>query len=242
MGMLPDFHPAAERLAGVDGCRGGWLCVSEAVGGGDLRSEVFASAEALLQQSPAPVMMAIDIPIGLVERGERECDRLARALLGRRAACVFTAPTRDMLLAGSHAEASALRLQAEGKKVPIQAWSFVERIREFDRALKPEHQARVREVHAELCFMELNAGEPIAHAKKDPVGREARRSRLASEFGAQAFEQLRRRHRAAEVADDDILDALAALFTARRIHRGHACVVPELPALDANGLRMEMWR
>ena len=233
--------PFAERIAGVDGCRTGWLCVSEDADGSGLRSAVFPTASALLDQVPAPVMMTIDVPIGLVERGERACDRIARSLLGRRACCVFTAPTREMLLAGSHEEASALRLRSEGKRVPVHAWSIFGRIRDIDRSLRSEHLLRVREVHPELCFMELNAGEPLAHGKKDPVGRELRKALVKAEFGARAFEEIRGQHRQSDVADDDILDALAALFTARRIQRGRARVVPNEPTPDALGLRMEMW-
>lgn len=41
-------------------------------------------------------------------------------------------------------------------------------------------------------------------------------------------------------ADDDLLDAFAALWTAERILRGEARTVPRIPPEDRFGLRMEM--
>lgn len=42
------------------------------------------------------------------------------------------------------------------------------------------------------------------------------------------------------MADDDIRDALVALWTAGRIVEGRAVAFPEFPPQDATGLRMEM--
>jgi predicted RNase H-like nuclease len=106
---------ADERIAGVDGCHSGWLCISQGIEGDDLRSAVHPGARSLLGQSPAPLMMAIDVPIGLVEDGERDCDRIARSMLARRACCVFSAPTREMITAPTHDGASAPRLRRDGK-------------------------------------------------------------------------------------------------------------------------------
>ena len=39
----------------------------------------------------------------------------------------------------------------------------------------------------------------------------------------------------------DILDAHAACWTAQRIAEGQAARIPKHPAVDGNGLRMEMW-
>ncbi len=238
----PRAEPFAEHIAGADGCRAGWLCIAQDVDGGALRSTVYSTASALLDQAPAPVMMTVGVPIGLAEHGERDCDKLARGLLGRRACCIVTAPTREMLLAASRDGIEALHRRADGKLAASPAWSNFEfRVRDIDRVLRPEHQLRVREVHPELCFRELNAGEPLMHGKKVRAGRDHRKVLLEREFGVGAFDSVRRAHRATDVADSDILDVLAALFTARRIHGGHAGVIPEQPVRDAAGLRMEMW-
>jgi predicted RNase H-like nuclease len=40
---------------------------------------------------------------------------------------------------------------------------------------------------------------------------------------------------------DDVLDALAAMWTAERVLAGTAVRLPENPPVDDVGLRMEMW-
>jgi hypothetical protein len=104
------------RAAGVDGCPGGWLCVTREAGGA-LASVCFPNAEALLAQRPRPDLLAIDVPIGLLEHGARECDRAARAFLGPRRNSVLTAPLRAMLPAESWAEACAIRERVERKRI-----------------------------------------------------------------------------------------------------------------------------
>jgi predicted RNase H-like nuclease len=42
-------------------------------------------------------------------------------------------------------------------------------------------------------------------------------------------------------ADDDINDAFAVLWTARRIHAGRARGIPDPPERDARGIGMAIW-
>jgi predicted RNase H-like nuclease len=229
----------ASRLAGADGCRAGWICIFR--DGGALDSACFPSAEALLESLPRPEVLAIDVPIGLLERGSRECDGLARVRLAARKSSVFSAPLRPVLAAGSWEEACGLRDGIEGKRMSRQAWGIVPKIREVDAALRrePSRGAWVHEVHPELCFAAWN-GRPMQHAKRKAEGRRDRLALVSHGFGAAAFADVRRRHPRRDAADDDILDAFAALWTAGRIQRGEAERLPAGPALDAQGLRMEI--
>jgi predicted RNase H-like nuclease len=79
----------------------------------------------------------------------------------------------------------------------------------------------------------------MPHAKKHPLGRAARLALVDGCFG-DAYLEVRRRYRKADVADDDILDAFAALWTAERIVRSEAATLPEHPPRDAHGLPMEI--
>lgn len=57
-----------------------------------------------------------------------------------------------------------------------------------------------------------------------------------------AFELSRRTHTRKMAADDDILDALAALWTAGRLHSRQARAIPEgAVAFDSVGLPMTIW-
>ena len=208
---------------------------------GSLSSLVFEGAAELLAQEPRPAVLAIDVPIGATESGPRRCDVEARALLGRRASTVFTAPVRPVLAAASWDEACAIRERIEGRRMSRQAWGIVPKVAEVDRALRrnPGRDGWIREVHPEVSFATWN-GSPMRHRKKGIEGRTERMELVASYFGSPAFAGVRARHRAGDVAAADILDAFAALWTAERIARGEAATLPAEPPTDRFGLRMEI--
>src|SRR5207302_9458334 len=84
------------HVAGADGCREGWLCLKEE---GDLVfGHIFPTFKQMLQHLENASVIAIDIPIGLPDSGERTCDRLARQLLGSpRASSVLPAPIHGVV-------------------------------------------------------------------------------------------------------------------------------------------------
>jgi predicted RNase H-like nuclease len=229
-----------KRAAGVDGCKTGWLCVTRE-GAGAISSACFASAEELLRQEPRPDVLAIDIPIGLLERGPRECDRAARVVLGKRRSSVFPAPPRAVLEASSWQHACEIRNGLERRRISKQTWAIVPKIREIDAALRNElgRSAWVREVHPEVCFWAWR-GAPMTHAKKTRPGQLERLALVSQHFGLAAFSAVRLRYPKRNVADDDILDAFAALWTAERILRGEEVQMPPDPPLDREHLRMEI--
>jgi len=229
-------------IAGVDGCRSGWLCLTLEGAGTMPAITVYPDAESLLSQRPAPRIMAIDIPIGLPDRGPRDCDRAARRLLGpSRGSSVFPAPIRPILDAASHAEANARSRALQGKGLSIQAWGITPKIRMVDAALRriPERREWVHEVHPELAFQAWNGGATMAWNKKHRDGRRQRTALVEARYGP-LLRQLRPAYPRREVGDDDLLDAAAALWTAERILAGLAHRLPESPPLDAEGLAMEI--
>lgn len=226
--------------AGADGCKRGWICLLRDQSGQTV-PRLFETAESLMDQDPRPAVLAIDIPIGLPEIGPRLCDLEARKRLGPRASSVFPAPIRPLLEAAAWEEACLIRQRIEGKRISRQTWAIVSKIAEVDRALreKPARRGWVREVHPEVCFWAWR-GEPMPHAKKHALGRAARLDLVEKHFGRAAFHDVRVRYRKAEAADDDLLDAFAALWTAERIVQGKSAILPQYPPLDSHGLRMEI--
>lgn len=232
------------QIAGVDGCRGGWLCIARDLVSGEISSEVFASISSLLDRFPRPVVLAVDIPIGLPEKGPRESDKLARKMLGRpRASSVFPAPIRPALAASNRKEANEITRSVDGRGVGAQAWGLYSRIREVDQILLANPLARrfIHEVHPEVSFMHWNNGSAIIQSKKSGDGTAIRRALIEEHFGEEVHDAVRREQPHSLVAKDDVNDAFAALWTAERIRSGAAQVIPNPPEMDSMGIETGIW-
>ena len=132
-----------------------------------------------------------------------------------------------------------MRRAIEGKGLSIQSYAIMAKIREVDTALRasPQQADRVFEVHPEVCFAMLNDSRPLANSKKRSAGRTERLELLAKAFGNEPERLLAERPRKT-VAADDVIDAFAALWTARRIANGTAESLPAIPERDNLGIRM----
>lgn len=232
-------------VAGVDGCRGGWFVALRHRGDGLIRLRLVASFDDIVSLPEAPEVIAIDMPIGLLsvpEPGGRECDRQARALLGPlRGRSVFSPPIRPALEAVTFAEALAIGRRSAGAGstggISLQCFRLFPKLREVDDRMTPELQSRVREVHPELSFHQLNGG-PLLYGKRSTAGRASRQALLRRVGLAEGPGPWPR----SAVAPDDVADALIASWSAERIACGAATRLPAAPTRDARGLLMEIWR
>ena len=223
-------------VAGVTPCRGGWLVASAKLQGtifapeDPTRVETFVD---VVDMRPAYSIIALNAPVGGLDRaqvGGRRCDREARALLGRRAAAVKSAPV--------HVESS------EGTDLlpdHIDAISrtLLPRYQEVAREMAPFRQRTIYEVNTELSLYQLNGDVPMQWGKHSEKGMEERRAVLEAKIpGA-------RRVIDAEVpgaSPSHLLDAAAIMWTARRIFAKAGVRVPMDPEWDEQGLRMEILR
>ena len=230
-------------VAGVDGCKTGWLCVAKDIDTGLITSEVFSNAQLLLQNKLGPSVTAIDIPIGLTEAGQRQCDIEARQLLGPRRSSVFPAPIRPALQACTREQADAIGRGIDGRGVSAQSFAIYSKIRDVEQILceHPELCNQLKEVHPEVCFWAWNGNRPMSHSKKSAEGQAERRNLVVKHFGVEVVEEIRVKYLVKCVSHDDIYDAFAALWTAERIYEGKAGVIPAPSPRDAMGLHMEMW-
>lgn len=222
------------RVIGVDACQTGWVGVTS-----DLRGYFGASVEQLIATADSDgglEVVAIDIPIGLPLTGPRQADVLARGLVGKRTSSVFPTPIRAALLATSYAEGSALNLRATGKGITRQAYGLGKKILEVDAWVRTVDRA-VIEVHPEVCFATL-AGHPLAHPKRSWAGAEERR-RLLGSAGINVPADIGEAGERAAV--DDVLDAAAACWTARRYTDGSATSHPETPEQLDHGRAAAIW-
>ncbi len=232
----------AVIAAGVDGCRAGWLYAAQDLRTGRCRVGVLSRIGEILLLDPAPAVIAIDIPIGLTDQGPRACDQEARRLLGRpRSSSVFPAPIRRMLDAEGYARACAIGRRTDGRAINRETWNIIPKIREADSLLgaHPELRAKVHEAHPELSFFRWNGRRAMAHGKRTEEGRAERRTLIASQFRG-CTEAAAGRLPRGGWAQDDLLDAFALLWTARRIARGTAVTIPVEAPVDSLGVPMRI--
>jgi guanosine-3',5'-bis(diphosphate) 3'-pyrophosphohydrolase len=236
----PSSGPAEIEapVVGVDGCQRGWLAVARAPDTGRLTASVHGAAMELLAAHGEAVAIAVDIPIGLLAKGQRLADLAAREALSGRASSVFMTPPRPVFDAGSYAEANQASQRLEGRGISAQAWAIAPKIREWDAALLADAAARRRthEVHPELSFALMNGDKPLAAGKKSIEGALARRGLLVQYYGEAAVAGVERTYDRKAAATDDLYDALAALWSAERIARGEARSLPDPGELDAMGM------
>jgi len=230
-----------QYVVGVDGCRGGWVAVRLTDAERTPGLEVHRTWAALMEAHRDAAVIAVDMPIGLVDDGRRPCDVLARERLGwPRSASVFAPPRRPMLGLSRYDLANAwgkAQGPSSGGGLSRQAWGLMAKIRELDAALEPADQARVIEAHPELLFQALNGGSALA-PKRSAGGMAARRRLLtAARIDVRGFASGSGR----SYADHDALDAAAVALVARRRRNRQAVRLAGAPERDGRGLKMEIW-
>ena len=228
-------------VVGVDGCPGGWIAVRWAE---RLTHHLCRSFAEVLALDAA--VIAVDMPIGFPARSGRAVERDVRKRLGERQSSVFSVPSRAAVMCGGYREACAANLLNSDppRKVSKQIFHIFPKMREIDAVITPELQSRVFEVHPELAFWAMNGEAALTLPKKvkgrpHPPGLDLRRGLLrAAGFPLDLLPHTS--YRAADVGADDLIDACACAWSARRILEGRSVRFPAEPPRDARGLRMEV--
>jgi predicted RNase H-like nuclease len=237
-------------VGGADGIRGGWFVVLWRPATGTVRRRTVDDVEALLAVREQPAILGVDMVIGCPDRAEpggRPCDRQARQLLGHpRGASVFSPPAYDALGAETYDEAQR-RNRASGPDAPglaKQAFYLLPKMHALAERMTPTRQEQVREVHPELAFYAMNGNTAVEASKHDADGRTIRADLLEA-HGIPDIREAVEARTDGPVGADDVLDAHAVCWTARRIHEGTADRCPptdESAPRNDRGLRMEIWR
>lgn len=227
-------------VLGVDACPKGWVAALAPLGdrpsgcrlllAGSISEIVIAATELA-----ALAVIGIDIPIGLPTSGRRRADEAVRVALGARRSSLFLTPTRGALEATTYAEARETNLRLAGESVSAQSYALRGKILEVDRWLASgaAGEARVVEVHPETSFGFLNAEATAAAvpclplpAPKTSLTGVLERHRLLTRAGLLPFDDPDGVAARAGVAADDVLDAVAAAWTAARVARRAAHSFP----------------
>jgi predicted RNase H-like nuclease len=226
-----------SRVLGADACRAGWVGVTLCDDG--VRAYVHAEIAGLagLAAADGPLaVIGIDIPIGLADTGLRQADLLARRAAGPRWASVFITPVRAAVEAADYKQACEVNRRLAGCGISRQAFNLRQKTMQVDRWL-PQAPCPVVEVHPELCFAEL-AGAPLADSKSTWAGAAKRRQLLAAEGIVLAGDL---GLAGQQVGVDDVLDAAAAAWTARRVISGVARRLPAEPERFGDQVDCAIW-
>ena len=232
------------RVIGVDACRRGWVAVSLEVSPLAHREPHLvglrmdgALASVLDQADRVPArIVGIDMPLGLLESGWREADRVARGLLGPRRSSVFAIPPRAVWAQMSYPAANQLCRELTGQGFSVQAWGLRAKLLEANQYREAcEHP--MYEVHPELAFGAM-AGAPLGYSKHTAAGRELRRELLARAgivLPASSSGNVPGSWRTGSTPVTDTLDAAAVAWSAARIATGQAVILPDRPQQDSQG-------
>ncbi|MEU5026081.1 DUF429 domain-containing protein [Streptomyces milbemycinicus] len=236
---FPDTSPAAggtaPHVVGVDACPGGWVAVALR-GGRFAGADMDAALAALLTRVPAAVVVAVDIPLGLLEVGRRRADELALGRVAPHRSRVFPVPPRPVWEEPDYGAANERCRRLTGLGLPRQSWGLVTKVREAN-ACREGGERRLYEVHPEVSFAAMNGGHPVALSKKSWSGQAQRRG-LLGEQGIALPDEL---GPAGRVPPDDVLDAAAAAWSAHRIALGTAVSLPDPPETTRDGLPVAIW-
>ncbi len=165
------------RVLGVDACKRGWIAIAVEDGVTDAYFAEDIQTLTSRAQADGPLgVVAVDMPIGLPDRGQRRADVLARAAIGPLRSSVFMAPVREALMAADHAAASAINRGLSGQGISIQAFGLKPKLFQVERWVR-HMPIRVVEIHPEVCFARL-AGCSLTSRKSSWAGAEYRRALL----------------------------------------------------------------
>jgi predicted RNase H-like nuclease len=234
----------ADTFVGVDWSGGSWLGVAFDAAGFD-HAAVFEEVGELWQRyEETASLILVDIPIGLLGSGseERQCDELAREILGAGRDTVVTPPVREAARKRRYPVAKRVNERKAGQPLSRRAFEMSDGISAVDSLLRnvPEAKATFRGSHPEVCFRAF-AGDPLEHPKATAAGY-AERMRTLANFDADAPPAVQAAAEAtagAEVDVEDVLDAVVLAYTGSP-GPGSLRTLPPDPPLDPAGLPMEI--
>lgn len=221
---------------GIDACPKGWAAVVLRDAEPTPAVHFLPTIDAVAVALPHAGVIAIDIPIGLPTSGVRVADIAARAIVGARRNSVFMTPVRAALEAPTYREAVAISIELTGSGISQQAYALRTKILEVDRWL-PDAPCPVFEVHPEVSFTVMR-GAPATASKKTWHGMTERLAALRSE-GIDLDDVDPRV--GALVGADDLIDAAAAAWSARRLATGQARSLPDPPEQNPVTGWMAIW-
>jgi predicted RNase H-like nuclease len=254
--LLHSVLAADVDIAGVDGCKAGWITVVKRRGE-PLSVRVCGTFSDIVAGLAENAIIAVDMPIGLptmIRGSGRTAEIAARKVLSKKKSSIFSIPSREAVYSEpdefpSWSERSAARKRADTRArqtsepprgVSHQAFSIFPKIRDIDALLRsrPSLIESVFESHPEVAFRELNMGCEMHFGKKSAEGASERKQVLRTHGLDVMFLELPSPKGSSR---DDFLDAAVMLVVAGRLAHGEARSFPDPPENDDYGIPVAIW-
>ena len=207
------------KIAGVDGCRKGWIIIRNRKD--EIDFHIHKSFSELMDMNQDLDRIFIDIPLGLPDRSNpRTIEKILRKELKSKAPSVFNVPVRDAVYETADKKAREINIEQTGKSLSIQSLNIRNKIKEVDLfLLSTSPGIEIYESHPEFVFSRLNPAREIIFTKKSTKAGADERLKILENYEKGVRFLLRKIERETlrkDVRRDDILDAFC-LFTSNKL-------------------------
>lgn len=233
-----------ESYLGVGWSGTAWLAVAFDAEGFDHAAIFEEIGELWHEYAERANRVLVDVPIGLREEGDtpRQCDELARKVLGPQKESVIRPPVREATRKRRYPAAKRANERKAGVSLSREAFRVSEQIAAVDDLLRnvPEARASFRESRPEVCFRAF-AGEELQYSKRTAGGYAERMRTLAGHDpdAPPIVQSVAESCAGAALRVEDVLDAVVLAYTAAP---GPAPLrsLPPQAETDPTGLPMEI--
>lgn len=233
------------KAVGIDGCKNGWVAVIFCSGKYVIKRT--GTLDELLDCHRDADAILIDMPIGLPETKEEDRlrpEKIVRGHLGKRSCTVFNVPCRQAIRESAYERANIINKEVLGKGLSKQSFYISSKINELDQFLKSNtiFKNKLLESHPELLYKCLSKDNlPVILSKKTLEGFEERLGILVGhDKNIESIALRIQEQKDLQAIQDDVMDA-SVLAIACRLGLEHGfTTIPEIPAKDTNGLKMQM--
>jgi len=229
-----------KKIAGIDGSKGGWVCVSGYENNfKELKFEKLKEFNDI--KSKDFDLVLVDIPIGLdinLKKGGRIVDKLARKELLTNKSSIFNAPSRLVLEATNYEEANKIN-KNKGMGLSKQSWNLVKKIKEVDDFIRNSNKTIIFESHPEIIFQVMKR-DKVSAKKKNDEGIIERRNLLEKNGFNKVFLERNLSAKDSFYKKDDFIDACSLFWSANRAIAKTEVKIPNDIVLDSEGIIMQI--
>lgn len=229
-----------KKIAGIDGSKGGWVCVSGYENNfKELKFEKLKEFDDI--KSKDFNLVLVDIPIGLdinLKKGGRIVDKLARKELLTNKSSIFNAPSRLVLEAKNYEEANKIN-KNKGMGLSKQSWNLVKKIKEVDDFIRNSNKTIIFESHPEIIFQVMKR-DKVSTKKKNDEGIIERRNLLEKNGFNKVFLERNLSAKDSFYKKDDFIDACSLFWSANRAIAKTEVKIPNDIVLDSEGIIMQI--